>query len=59
MKTAKKKKPTRRAPATKALVMRQGVRADIYNQDCIAGMAERLSSNSVHLTVTSIPFEEL
>jgi hypothetical protein len=38
---------------------RQPVRADIHNQDCIAGMAERLSSSSVHLTVTSIPFEEL
>lgn len=31
----------------------------IFNEDCIAGMAERISSSSVHLTVTSIPFEEL
>lgn len=31
----------------------------IYNEDCIAGMAKRLADNSVHLTVTSIPFEEL
>lgn len=27
--------------------------------DCIAGMAEHIADNSVHLTVTSIPFEEL
>ncbi len=33
--------------------------ANIWNQDCIAGMAERLADASVHLTVTSIPFEEL
>lgn len=32
--------------------------ADIYNEDCIAGMS-RLADNSVHLAVTSIPFEEL
>lgn len=31
----------------------------IYNQDCIAGLAERVADNSIHLTVTSIPFEEL
>lgn len=31
----------------------------VYNEDCIAGMAERLTGNPVHLTVTSIPFEEL
>lgn len=31
----------------------------IHNQDCIAGMAERIADNSIHLTVTSIPFEEL
>lgn len=31
----------------------------IRNQDCIAGMAEHIADNSVHLTVTSIPFEEL
>lgn len=34
-------------------------RAEIFNQDCIAGMAERIADGSVHLTVTSIPFEEL
>lgn len=33
--------------------------ATIYNQDCIAGLAEHVPDNSVHLTVTSIPFEEL
>lgn len=33
--------------------------AHIYNEDCIAGMAKRLGDDSVHLTVTSIPFEEL
>lgn len=32
---------------------------NIYNEDCIAGMAGRLAPNSVDLTVTSIPFEEL
>lgn len=31
----------------------------IWNEDCIRGMADRLADNSVHLTVTSIPFEEL
>lgn len=35
------------------------VRREIWNQDCIRGMAERLADGSVHLTVTSIPFEEL
>ncbi|HWA98893.1 MAG TPA: DNA methyltransferase [Pirellulales bacterium] len=34
-------------------------KVQIFNEDCIAGMAERVSSSSVHLTVTSIPFEEL
>src|SRR4051812_45735285 len=34
-------------------------KAEIYNEDCIPGMAERLPDGSVHLTVTSIPFEEL
>jgi DNA modification methylase len=29
-----------------------------YNEDCITGMS-RLADNSVHVTVTSIPFEEL
>lgn len=31
----------------------------VWNQDCIAGMSERLAAGSVHLVVTSIPFEEL
>lgn len=35
------------------------VTAEIFNEDCIRGMYERLSENSIHLTVTSIPFEEL
>ena len=39
--------------------MSMQLQAEIYNEDCIAGMAERLDPNSVHLTVTSIPFEEL
>lgn len=34
-------------------------KAEIFNEDCISGMAERLADGSVHLTVTSIPFEEL
>lgn len=37
----------------------EGVRADIHFGDCIAGMESKLADNSVHLTVTSIPFEEL
>jgi hypothetical protein len=40
-------------------VVRPGCQANIFNQDCIAGLAERIQSSSVHLTVTSIPFEEL
>lgn len=35
------------------------VRADVYLEDCIRGMAERLAEGSVHLAITSIPFEEL
>lgn len=35
------------------------IRADIFNQDCIAGMAERVAEAGIDLTVTSIPFEEL
>lgn len=36
------------------------IRVDaIYNTDCISGMREHLAADSVHLTVTSIPFEEL
>lgn len=31
----------------------------IHNLDCITGMAELMTENSVNLTVTSIPFEEL
>lgn len=31
----------------------------IWNEDCILAMAERLTDESVHLTITSIPFEEL
>jgi hypothetical protein len=32
---------------------------EIHNTDCIRGIRERLAPESVHLTVTSIPFEEL
>lgn len=32
-------------------------RCEIFNEDCIAGMERRLADGSVHLTVTSIPFE--
>src|SRR4051812_20541135 len=32
---------------------------EIFNEDCIAGMPARLDPGSVHLTVTSIPFEAL
>jgi hypothetical protein len=35
------------------------VSAEVFNQDCVAGMAERIGSSTVDLTVTSIPFEEL
>ena len=31
----------------------------LYNEDCIAGLASRVADDSIHLTVTSIPFEEL
>ncbi len=34
-------------------------KVEIFNEDCIRGMAERLPDKSVHLTVTSIPFGEL
>ena len=34
-------------------------RVDLHNEDCITGMERRISSGSVHLIVTSIPFEEL
>ncbi len=34
-------------------------RAQLFNEDCITGLERRVSSNSVHLTITSIPFEEL
>ncbi len=33
--------------------------ADIYNEDCITGMAQRLEADSIDLTVTSIPFGAL
>ncbi len=32
---------------------------EIHNEDCIDGLARRVADDSVHLTVTSIPFEEL
>lgn len=35
------------------------VNVDIWNEDCIAGMAARLDAESVDLTVTSIPFSNL
>ncbi len=34
-------------------------KADIYFGDCITGMGRHVADNAVHLTVTSIPFEEL
>jgi len=34
-------------------------RYQVFNEDCIEGLERRISSGSVHLTVTSIPFEEL
>ena len=34
-------------------------KVELFNEDCIAGITERVSDNSIHLTVTSIPFEEL
>jgi DNA modification methylase len=34
-------------------------KAVIHNRDCIQGIAELIADDSVHLTVTSIPFEEL
>lgn len=35
------------------------MKVDLYNEDCIAGMDARVAPGSVHLIVTSIPFEEL
>lgn len=32
---------------------------NLYNQDCIQGMNELIDENSIDLTITSIPFEEL
>ena len=34
-------------------------RVQIWNEDCITGMRERLTESSVHLTVSSIPFGAL
>lgn len=34
-------------------------RCELWNEDCITGMASRLRDDSVHLVVSSIPFEEL
>lgn len=39
--------------------MTSEIAADIYNEDCIEGMPRHIADDSVHLTVTSIPFEEL
>jgi DNA modification methylase len=35
------------------------IKTQIYNEDCISGLASRVADESVHLAVTSIPFEEL
>lgn len=40
-------------------VREDGPKADLFNEDCVSGMGRRISSSSVHLTITSIPFEEL
>lgn len=32
---------------------------ELFNEDCISGMENRIADESVHLTITSIPFEEL
>lgn len=34
-------------------------RVELHNRDCITGMHELLEPESIHLVVTSIPFEEL
>src|SRR5262245_580283 len=34
-------------------------RVELHNRDCITGLAELVPDESVHLVVTSIPFEEL
>lgn len=33
--------------------------AAIFGEDCIAGMMKRIPDDSIHCTITSIPFEEL
>ena len=35
------------------------IKVDLWNEDCISGMNQRLQPESIDLTVTSIPFEEL
>ena len=44
---------------TEAATMPQAARCEIFNEDCITGMAKRIPDESVHLSITSIPFEEL
>lgn len=39
--------------------VKSGPKVDLHNIDCIAGMSEKLQPESVHLVITSIPFEEL
>lgn len=34
-------------------------KVELYNEDCIRGMSDRLPAESIDLTVTSIPFEEI
>lgn len=39
--------------------MRVDSACSIHNEDCVSGIANRLAAGSVHLTVTSPPFEDL
>lgn len=39
--------------------MKMEAEVAIWNEDCIQGMVDRVADDSIHLTVTSIPFEEL
>ncbi|MBA4187570.1 MAG: hypothetical protein C0467_06080 [Planctomycetaceae bacterium] len=47
------------SPARKGVARAGEASCTIHGMDCIRGMAENLAPESVHLTVTSIPFEEL
>lgn len=58
-KRTRKKKAAANKPGLDYFATVNGATAALYNEDCITAMDKRVPDNSVHLTVTSIPFEEL